>query len=82
MKIIGYIKQDKPFTGYYPVCKGDVIFLNDVEMKKLCPEPIHMLKRFPFCESQGMVTKCVWSEKKWWQFWKKKKWLGCEVEIL
>ena len=73
-----------PYTRSYLLQKGDVIFLNDIAMKKLCPDPIHMLKRFPLGDSelQGMVTKCVWSEKKWWQFWKKKKWLGCEVEVL
>lgn len=76
---------DEPtYARAYSLQKGDVIFLNNTAMKQLCPEPIHILKRFPLGDSslQGMVTQCVWSEKKWWQFWKKKKWLGCEVEIL
>ena len=74
-----------PNVRAYRVRKGDVLFFDDIAMKKLCPEPIHMLKRFPLDGDgylHGMVTKCVWSEKKWWQFWKKKKWLGCHVEVL
>lgn len=74
-----------PYVRAYRIRKGDVLFLNDIAMKELCPEPIHMLKKFPLDRDgyvYGMVTKCVWSKKKWWQFWKKKKWLGCEVEIL
>lgn len=73
-----------PYMGAYHLQKGDVIFLDDIAMKELCPEPIHMLKRFSLGNStlQGMVTKCIWSNKKWWQFWKKKKWLGCDVEVL
>ena len=64
--------------------KGDEVFLDEEMIKKLCPEPIHMLKKFQLKDSefQGMITKCVWTEKKWWQFWKKKKWIGCYVEIL
>ena len=80
-------KEDKlimnePFARVVQLHKGDVLFLNDIAMKKLCPEPIHMLKRFPLGDMQGMVTQCIWSQKKWWQFWKKKKWLGCEIEVL
>lgn len=72
-----------PYIGAYQLQKGDVIFLNDVAMKEICDEPIHILKRFKLgnSELQGMVTKCIWSKKKWWQFWKKKKWLGCDVEV-
>ena len=62
---------------------GDVIYLDKYAMEQLCTKPIHILKRFKLGDSelQGMVVKCVWSEKKWWQFWKQKKWLGCHVEI-
>ena len=72
-----------PFYRTVQLHKGDVIFLNDVAMKNICSnELIHVLKIIPLGDLQGMVTECVWSKKKWWQFWKKKKWLGCYVEVL
>ena len=73
-----------PYIRKYLLQKGDVIFLNDIAMKMYCSEPIHMLKKFQLGDSelQGMVTECIWSKKKWWQFWKKKKFLGCNVEVL
>ena len=81
-------KEDKfimtePFCRVFQLHKGDVFFLNDVAMKNICGnELIHILKIIPLGDMQGMVTECIWSKKKWWQFWKKKKFLGCHVEIL
>lgn len=73
----------KPFYRIIQLNKGDVIFLNNTRMKDICgDELIHVLKTIPLGDLQGIVTECIWSEKKWWQFWKKKEFLGCNVEIL
>lgn len=76
-------ESHEPYHRAYELRKGDVIFLNDVAMNELCNnELIYMLKDVPLGNMRGIVTKCIWSKKKWWQFWKKKKWLGCNVEVL
>ena len=75
--------MDEPFVRVAQLHKGDVIFLNNVAIKELCNnEVIHVLKKVPLGGLQGMVTEIIWSKKKWWQFWKKKKFLGCHVEVL
>ena len=77
------IIMTEPFYRTAKLQKGDVVFLNDVAMKNICgDELIHVLKTIPLGNLQGMITECVWSKKKWWQFWKRKKWLGCYVEVL
>lgn len=81
-------KEDKlvmyePFTRVVQLHKGDVIFLNNIAIKELCNnELIHLLKDVPLGNMSGIVTEIIWSKKKWWQFWKKKEFLGCNVEVL
>lgn len=78
-----YLLLDEPFVRTVELHKGDVIFLNNTAIKELCNhELIHLLKEVPLGNMYGMVTKIIWSKKKWWKFWKKKKFLGCNVEVL
>jgi len=77
-----YLITDEPFARAVQLHKGDVIFLNNIAIKELCNnELIHLLKDVPLGDMHGIVTEIVWSKKKWWQFWKKKKFLGCHVEV-
>lgn len=75
---------DKPlFIRAVQLHKGDVIFLNNAAIKELCNnKSIYLLKKVPLGNMQGMVTEIIWSKKKWWQFWKKKKVLGYHIEVL
>ena len=54
----------------YRVARGDRIFLYSDEEVKVS----ETYKNYP-----AIVTKIVYSPKKWWQFWKKKKQVGFQI---
>lgn len=67
----------------YQLNPGDVMFVSDQHMKELGMTKYFMCDKVVLAgRVVGIITKVCWSEKKWWQFWKKKVCLGCNVEIL
>lgn len=83
-KFANDIKKERPFMRAYQLNKGDVIYLNDVAAYEVYRTNVIYLKQCISFENniQVMVTEIEWSKKKWWQFWKKKKFLGCYVEVI